>query len=369
MHGTRSRGIVRGYRSADFWSISPSENKHVIFGFRPVLEPLVSNLSEAPVGGNIKVFGPDGETIKGCLVGYDDYDLVLSTEVKSSFGWVTRQDKQFLISKKKRSSALEIWNVEASAGWDFPGLLFQCHRGITGGTSLGHPHTNALPLRILLYQPPLLQNENRQTRIRCQQYLNLGEQYNVYGRKYAMSYTIEYDRQFIRSELGITPVWLSGDNNVTTGYGRRERRVRNWHVFMSLLACTKEELLAAVEPMKGGYQEHWKKGGRWVDDAGLTRWVENGCKAAASIEGIISQNCLSWIRCSLLDYSDGGYGKTTHEEKITTTEAFDAWIQEIKPLITTGKIYPIISFNSGEPIKHPSAKKQDDDEKVFFNWK
>lgn len=183
-----------------------------------------------------------------------------------------------------------------------------------------------------------------------------------------MSYTIEYDRQFIKSKLGITPVWLSGDNNVTTGYGRHQRRVRNWVVFMGKLAVTKEDLLAAVENLKGGYQEHWRKGGKWVDDAGLTRWVENGCKAAASIEDIIGRNYLSWVNCSLLDYSGGGFGKTTHEEKVKTTDAFDAWIQEVKPLIAAGKIYPIISFNCGEPIKHPSTKTQDNDEKVIFKW-
>lgn len=184
-----------------------------------------------------------------------------------------------------------------------------------------------------------------------------------------MSYTIEYDRQFIRSELGITPVWLSGDNNVTTGFGQHERRIRNWKVFLNMLACTKEELLIAVESMKGGYQEHWKKGGKWVDDAGLTRWVENGCKAAASIEDIISRNRLAWVDCSLLDCSDGGYGKPTHEEKITTTEEFDAWVQKVKPLVSAGRVYPIVSFNSGEPIKHPTATKKADDEKVIFKWK
>lgn len=184
-----------------------------------------------------------------------------------------------------------------------------------------------------------------------------------------MSYTIEYDRQFIKSELGITPVWLSGDNNVTIGYGRYERRVRNWKVFLNMLACTKEDLLIAVESLKGGYQEHWKKGGRWINDAGLTRWVENGCKAAASIEDIIERNYLSWVRCNLLDYSEEGYGKTTHEELITTTEEFDSWVQKVKPLIRAGKIYPIISFNSGEPIKHPSATKKEDNEKVFFKWR
>lgn len=182
-----------------------------------------------------------------------------------------------------------------------------------------------------------------------------------------MSYTIEYDRQFIKSKLGITPVWLCGDNNVTTGYGGHQRRVRNWVVFMGKLAVTKEDLLAAMEDLKGGYQEHWRKGGKWVDDAGLTRWVENGCKAAASIEDIIGANYLAWIDCSILDYSDDTC-KTSHEKHVTTTEEFDSWVQEVKPLITAGKIFPVISFNNGEPIKHRAAARGDDD-RVVFKWK
>lgn len=183
-----------------------------------------------------------------------------------------------------------------------------------------------------------------------------------------MSYTIEYDRQFIKSGLGITPVWLSGDSNVFTGYGKHQRRARHWSIFMNKLACTKEELLAVVEELKGGYQEHWKKGGKWVDDAGLTRWVENGCKAAASIEDIIGANYLAWVDCSILDYS-GDTCRTSYKKHVTTTEEFDSWVQEVKPLITAGMIFPVISFNDGEPIKHRTAAKGSDDDRVLFKWK
>ena len=40
-------------------------------GFRPVLEPLFTELSETLVGSKIKVFGPHGEAAVGCLVGFD----------------------------------------------------------------------------------------------------------------------------------------------------------------------------------------------------------------------------------------------------------------------------------------------------------
>ena len=53
-----------------------------------------------------------------------------------------------------------------------------------------------------------------------------------------MSYTIEYNRQFIKSKNGYIPCWLHGDNNVTEGWGKNERRCRNWGVFMNWIDVT-----------------------------------------------------------------------------------------------------------------------------------
>ena len=64
-----------------------------------------------------------------------------------------------------------------------------------------------------------------------------------------MSYSIEYNRQFIKTENGYTPCWLVGDNNVTEGFGRNERRVRNWSVFMNLLDVTEDELVEKAKEL------------------------------------------------------------------------------------------------------------------------
>ena len=94
-----------------------------------------------------------------------------------------------------------------------------------------------------------------------------------------MSYTIEYDKIFLKSGAGYTPLWLAGDSNCYEGSGRNQRRVRDWSVFMSQLGVTEEKLMERIQPLLGGpYQEHWQRRGKWVDDKGLVTWVKNGCK-------------------------------------------------------------------------------------------
>lgn len=172
-----------------------------------------------------------------------------------------------------------------------------------------------------------------------------------------MSYTIEYDRQFVESNLGITPCWCAGENNVTTGQGRHERRVRDWGVFYNLLGATEEQIIEAVQPSLGGYNEHWRKNGKWVDDAGLLRWIHNGCKNAASIEDILAANNRSGVPVKLSVWTSGLENSHELERLVTTTEEFDAWIGEAKSRIEEiraekGSAYPIVAFWS-DTISHP----------------
>lgn len=188
-----------------------------------------------------------------------------------------------------------------------------------------------------------------------------------------MSYAIEFDRQFIRSGLGITPLWLSGDNNVTRiAPSGREVTARNWSVFYNLLGTTEEKLLEVVKPSLGGYGEHWKKRGRWIDDAALLRWIHNGCKAAAPIEEILAVNCLRSVFCYLSVWGTGFSQSMELKEVISTTPAFDAWIQKAQQRISQGRankqsIYPIVDFGS-QPLKHPPNRSAaaNNDEKVLI---
>ena len=63
-------------------------------GFRPVLKPItLVQLSESLVGSRITVFGPCGESVRGGLVGFDDYDLVLVPESKTKFSWAAQRGR------------------------------------------------------------------------------------------------------------------------------------------------------------------------------------------------------------------------------------------------------------------------------------
>ena len=117
-----------------------------------------------------------------------------------------------------------------------------------------------------------------------------------------MSYTIEYDKIFLKSGAGYTPLWLAGDSNCYEGSGRNQRRVRDWSVFMSQLGVTEEKLMERIQPLLGGpYQEHWQRRGKWVDDKGLVTWVKNGCKNAVSIEQLIEANRFGAIKCCVME--------------------------------------------------------------------
>lgn len=189
-----------------------------------------------------------------------------------------------------------------------------------------------------------------------------------------MSYSIEYDRQFIKSELGITPCALFGSNNVWEGSGRSQRRARSWQVFLKKLGTTEQELIDAVSDSLGGSQEHWRKNGKWVDDEGLLRWIHNGCMSAASIEDILQVNHLKSISCHLSVWpKDGWNDRSELKASVSTTEEFDAWVNEARDKIAeykasgdTKAVFPIIQLAYDTPILHPSTKKLDPHARVLL---
>lgn len=164
-----------------------------------------------------------------------------------------------------------------------------------------------------------------------------------------MSYTIEYDHQFIRSASGITPCWLCGDNNVTEMTFRgRERRARDWSIFHNLLGTTEEDILKSIEPTLGGYGEHWQRNGKWVDDAALIRWVKTNCKNAMTIEEILRTNAMSSITCYLSVWKGNSWAVRENLTYVRSSEEFDAWVTTAKERIRTKaddeRIYPVVDF-------------------------
>lgn len=181
-----------------------------------------------------------------------------------------------------------------------------------------------------------------------------------------MSYAILYNWQFIRSQEGLTPVILMGDNNLTEsvwmGNHWGERCVRDWSCLFNMIGVSDEEFMSAIQGMTGKtYQEHWKRSGKWVDDKALVNWAKNACKNAASIEEIKDENWNISIDALLSVWKEHENSKML-EKSIDSTAALDEWICEVKKmsaeLRNTGHaVYPIIKFGREDITRHSARAK------------
>lgn len=178
-----------------------------------------------------------------------------------------------------------------------------------------------------------------------------------------MSYTIEYNRQFIKTKNGYIPCWLAGDNNVTEGWGKHERRVREWGIFHNWLDVTEEYMLSEVKKMYNDYDQHWKKGSTWVTNEGLSRWIKNGCKQAGTVEEILNVNpYLRGITCYISYWDAEDNRKQELYSVITTSKGLEEWVNKAKQFIKTGHqqglkwVFPMIDLER-EDLKHPVSSQ------------
>lgn len=180
-----------------------------------------------------------------------------------------------------------------------------------------------------------------------------------------MSHTIEFARQFIRSDEGITPCWLVGDNNLTENRGRYERVVRQWSCFHNFVGAAEKDIMDAAQSLLGGYQHHWKRNGKWVDDKALTNWIRSGIRSAASVEDILRWNpeCCGNIHCRIHVWR--GFNHTVEEDTyVSTTAELDDWIHRYQALKeqlnqTQTSVYPCIDFGI-EKVRSPLSASDGD---------
>jgi len=145
---------------------------------------------------------------------------------------------------------------------------------------------------------------------------------------------IEYNRVFLKSGEGITPCILSGSNNCyETSFNGHMRRERSWSCFQNMIGVSEETILETVKTWMGGYQEHWMKNGKWVDDAGLIRWVKTGIRSAVSLESLLSANRMPYARFIVYTCTPEVYAKEILSAKCHTTAELDTWIREAKEVI------------------------------------
>lgn len=180
-----------------------------------------------------------------------------------------------------------------------------------------------------------------------------------------MSYRILYNSVFVKSELGITPVILSGDNNVydTDGHGRSIRRSRDWGCFQNRLAESEEKLLAEA---KRFYEddEVWRKKGHTVTGAGLVRWMQNGVRTAMTLEDIFRINGISRVLCYIIRWEadESSRSKRVCQKYVLSTEDFDTWVKEAKQFAAEHKDgYNFFIVNFVRENIHKKEKRADAD--------
>lgn len=159
-----------------------------------------------------------------------------------------------------------------------------------------------------------------------------------------MGFTVEYCRVFIRSNLGITPVILSGANNAYE-VSPTVRRERNWSCYHDFLAVSEERLMEdADETSKCPDCTIWYHKGREYTGADIVRWMQKGIEAADTLEGILDYNRLPHIHCYILPQN--GEGVRELEQNCSTTQEFDAWIAKAEARMRCGEhaYHPIVEF-------------------------
>lgn len=188
-----------------------------------------------------------------------------------------------------------------------------------------------------------------------------------------MSYSLMYNWQFLKSEEGITPVVLMGDNNVVTstwmGNHWGEKRARSWYCIFGYIGVSEEMFMDMIQRHTGGkYQEHWMYKGKWVDDKALVNWGKNACKTAASVEEVLRLNPYANIDAYLSVWQNNKNVRLMKRE-IRDSASLDAWIREAKQLMqeqqgTGQEFFPIIHY-SCENLKRCSVRSKNPPEFVL----
>lgn len=181
-----------------------------------------------------------------------------------------------------------------------------------------------------------------------------------------MGYTICYDRRFIKSASGITPLWLAGSSNVydplTDRRGRcYERRARSWGPLFNLAGVSPELLLEKARSyVPSTYQEHFEYHGKWVDDAAFLRFFENGIKSACTIEDLLE--AVGWksfrFKLSVWPGDNSAMCKDELSEDIKSTQDLDAWIKKANERMANRKekedVFIVADLRTVEPIRMAS---------------
>ena len=187
-----------------------------------------------------------------------------------------------------------------------------------------------------------------------------------------MSYTIMYDRQFLKTSRGIIPLALYGDNNVTERVNGHERRERHWGVYAnSKTEFTPDEYMSLIQSWCGSeFQEHFVFRGKWVDDNGIIAWAKNGIKNALTIEETREIVPVQSITCYISVWGKDYSHRSEEWRYCDTTEQLEQWLDMAyarkKELSAdpSRKVFICLSYLRQEPLKL-SVRQEPDGEVII----
>lgn len=187
-----------------------------------------------------------------------------------------------------------------------------------------------------------------------------------------MSYAIVYAREFLKTnDDRIIPLVLSGSNNCYEMYNGRERRERCWWTLYiphsSSPAIRSEELMEIIKSRVPSDNEHFVRGGKWVDDKAFVRFYENGIKKAKTLEEL-NDEAMHPVRLEGVITIPKGMNDvdTVHQCFIKDSGELDGFLDFVDEYISkhSGEKYFIsIFYNREDPIKRKVTKKRS---KIFL---
>jgi hypothetical protein len=182
-----------------------------------------------------------------------------------------------------------------------------------------------------------------------------------------MSYSILYDKVFLATTRGITPLILSGDNNVyERTYSGRERRARNWGPLYNgrFLDLPANELIKKAEELfADDADEIFMYRNKWIGSMEVIQMMQTGVKTAVSLEQLQAVNphlslqvYVSVWPADGSNYPDGSWSKRFLDKYIRTTDELEQWIDVAREFVaeSTDRCYFVLSFGD-EPISKPST--------------
>ena len=154
-----------------------------------------------------------------------------------------------------------------------------------------------------------------------------------------MSYSIVYDRKFLKTTRGIIPMVLTGPSNVTQNrwVGKRyvEVRVRSWCMYNEeIMDVSEADLMKWVAERFDPTSDYecFQQRGQWVYQKDMVKWFANGAKHAQSLESILAANRGQSLRCYIQFYPDKQKfaHQTLIEADIKDTPTLEAWIDKAR---------------------------------------